>query len=107
MIGIFNILKDNINTNVQIGEIDDFINLAEEMQDAKTSSFVLDYGDAQNGRTGLLIEPARTADKGYQSVLIPRVGEQDFSEVQEYVKCIIEGLTCEIADKGIVKTIKN
>jgi len=103
VLGAFNIIRDNIDTNIQVGELDDFINLAQEMQDAVVNSSVIDFGDEEKGRYGLLIEPERTSDKGFQSVLIPRVGDGNFSEIHEYVKCIVDGLVCAVDKNGIVK----
>jgi LCP family protein required for cell wall assembly len=103
VIGAFNIIRDNIDTNIQVDQIDDFINLGQEMQDSAINSFVIDFGDENKGRFGLLEEPVRTADKGYQAVLTPRIGDGNFTEVHEYVKCILDGLICAVDREGIVK----
>lgn len=100
-LGIFNILKDNIDTNADIREIDDFINLANKMQKAKITSVVVDYGDAQEGRNGLLINPPVSEAQKLQWVLTPRIGDGDFSEIHEYIKCVEEGLICKIEETGI------
>ena len=101
--GIFNILKNNIDTNIQISEFDDFINLAQKMQGAKISSYVIDFGDSGAGRLGLLTQPLPSADRGFQSILIPRVGDGNFSEIHDYVACIVGDHLCEISDDGIIK----
>lgn len=101
--GIFNILRDNINTNIQISEFDDFINLAQKMQGAKISNYVIDFGDQGAGRLGLLSQPLPTADRGFQSILIPRVGDGNFSEIHDYIACIVGDHLCEISDDGIIK----
>lgn len=103
VVGIFNILKDNIDTNVKPGEFDDFINLARQMQDAKIQSFVVDFGDQSQNRFGLLKEAVPTAAKSFQYNLIPRMGDGDFSEIQDYIKCIVEGHICEVSDEGLIK----
>jgi anionic cell wall polymer biosynthesis LytR-Cps2A-Psr (LCP) family protein len=101
--GVFNILRDNINTNIQVSEFDDFINLAQKMQGAKISNYVIDFGDQGIGRLGLLSQPLPTADKGFQSILVPRVGDGNFSEIHDYVACIVGDHLCEISDDGIIK----
>lgn len=103
VVGIFNILKDNINTDIQIAEFDDFINLGQKMQDANINSFVIDFGDSENNRFGLLTEPVPSADKQFQSILIPRVGDGNFSEIKDFVNCIVDGFLCEISDDGIIR----
>lgn len=103
ILGIFNILKDNIDTNIQLTEFDDFINLANQMKNSKITSHVVDFGDESAGRYGLLTEPPRTKDKGFQSVLVPRIGESDFSEIKEYVDCITAGSVCTVQKIGINK----
>jgi LCP family protein required for cell wall assembly len=103
IIGIFNILRNNIDTNIKLSEFDDFINLANEMQDAEIESYVIDFGDKQAGRYGLLIEPVRSRERGFQAVLTPRIGDGNFSEIHDYFSCITNGHVCEISDEGIIK----
>lgn len=97
LITLYNTLNKNIDTNIQEAEIDDFIKLAQEMRNAKITSTVLDYGDEKKGRSGLLINPLTNFDYDNQWVLIPRVGNGDFSEIQKYVKCEIEKGDCLIS----------
>lgn len=101
--GIFNILKDNVNTDIGIGEFDDFINLARKMQGAKIQSFVIDAGNKIQGTFGLLVSPLPTEDKQFQFILTPRIGDGNFSEIHDYVTCIVSGHVCEISDEGIIK----
>jgi LCP family protein required for cell wall assembly len=104
IIGIFNILKDNIDTNIALAEFDDFIKLANQMQNATIKSYVIDFGDETKGRLGLLSEPPRTKEHGFQSILIPRIGDGNFSEIKEYITCVTEGHVCTISKEGIEKT---
>ncbi|KKQ96268.1 MAG: hypothetical protein A3G66_04175 [Candidatus Levybacteria bacterium RIFCSPLOWO2_12_FULL_39_17] len=102
VLGAFNIIKDNIDTNARVTEIDDFINLANKMQGAKITSTVIDFGDEAKKRYGLLTTPSiGNAAKYRQWVLIPRAGDGNFSEIKEYLTCIEEGLVCEIGEEGI------
>ncbi|OGH12972.1 MAG: hypothetical protein A2776_02990 [Candidatus Levybacteria bacterium RIFCSPHIGHO2_01_FULL_40_10] len=108
--GIAGILQENIDTDVKTGELDDFINLAREMQGAKIESFVIDFGDGVNERYGLLIEPTPSEEKRFQYNLVPRTGDGNFSEIREYVKCIEQGLKCEVKEEGVASAaagIKN
>ncbi len=103
VLGIFNIVKDNIDTNIQVAEFDDFINLAQKMQKAKTTSYVIDFGNPADDRFGLLKEAIPSKEKGFQYNLIPRVGDGNFSEIKDYLVCIQDGHICEISDEGIIK----
>lgn len=102
-IGVFNIIRDNIDTNIKTSEFDDFINLARKMQNAKSQSYVLDFGNQADNRPGLLREAIPDASKGYTYNLIPRVGDGNFSEIHDYVACIAGGYICEISDEAIIK----
>lgn len=97
LITLYDTLGKNIDTNVQEAEIADFIKLAQEMKDAKIKNMVLDYGDDKKNRPGLLMNPLISADYDNQWVLIPRVGNGNFSEIQKYVKCEIENDSCPIS----------
>ena len=96
VLGVFNIIKDNIDTNADVREIDDFINLANKMQGAKINSVVLDFGNKTQGRNGLLMHPSISEAQKRQWVLIPRVGDGNFSEIHEYIRCVEEKSVCEI-----------
>lgn len=102
IIGMINILASNINMNIEESEYDDFIKLAQKMKDAKISNYVIDAGDIRDERSGLLINPAPTEELGYQWILSPRVGANDFSEIKEYIACILSGKVCEVAEEGIL-----
>lgn len=101
VIGISNVLKGNIRTDIKEGEIDDFIKLAQKMKGTKIMSFVIDAGDEKQKRSGLLLNPQISKEYGYQWVLIPRRGNGDYSEIKEYVDCIEKGNECEVGEKGI------
>ncbi|HVT01445.1 MAG TPA: LCP family protein [Patescibacteria group bacterium] len=102
VIGILNILKDNIDTDITPNEYDDFINLAQKMQKAKISSYVIDFGDQSEDRFGLLKEDIPSQSKGFQYNLIPRVGDGDFSEINSYVNCVAGNHMCDITEKGLL-----
>lgn len=96
VISVYNALRGNIDTNIKEEEIDDFIKLAGKMRGARIESVVLDYGDKQKGRSGLLVNPPISSGYENQWVLIPRIGNNDFSEIQKYVECEIKVGNCPI-----------
>lgn len=101
VVGIIGILKDNIATDIQEQEYDDFIKLAQKMKGAKITSYVLDTGDIERGRYGLLVNPPLDESVGFQWVLSPRIGVGDYSEIKEYISCVLSGKTCEITETGV------
>lgn len=96
IVSLYTTLSENINTDINKNEIDDFIKLAQKMKNAKIQSFVLDYGDVQQGRPGLLVNPPISSEYGNQWVLIPRTGNNNFSEIQKYDICIEKNDNCAI-----------
>jgi LCP family protein required for cell wall assembly len=103
IIGIYNIISSNINTNIQTSEFDDFIKLAQKMQGAKIQNNVIDAGDDIQKRSGLLIHPDISKDQNFEWVLIPRIGDGQFGEIHEYVECIINGNVCKVGLNSIEK----
>lgn len=102
VVGAFNIIKDNITTDINTDKLDDFVKLAQKLKDGTIKSYVLDEGDESQNREGLLISAAREARYLYQYVLIPRIGNDSYSEIHQYVDCIYKGFVCEIVKSGIV-----
>lgn len=105
VLGIINILRQNINTDIDISEYDDFIKLANKMGQAKFTSAIIDTGNEENDNVGLLVNPPVSEDYGFQWVLIPRKGNGDFSEIKDYLACLEENDTCKIDKNGIQKTV--
>lgn len=99
VVGIIGILKDNIATDIQEKEYDDFIKLAQKMKGAKIMNNALDTGEGE--RYGLLINPPLDDSVSFQWVLSPRVGVGNYSEIKEYVSCIVLGKQCEVRESGI------
>lgn len=98
IVSVYGALKDSIDTNIKEDEIDDFIKLANKMKKAKIESVVLDYGDNQKGTSGLLINPPISLAYENQWVLIPRIGNDNFSEIQKFVACEIKIGNCPISE---------
>ena len=113
LVGAYNIIKDHINTNADPSEYDDFIKLARKMEKASVKSYVIHYanevfassasGDEEDNKEGLLINPQPSEAFGYQWILIPRIGNGKFEEIQKYVSCIEQGNECVITKDGIEK----
>jgi anionic cell wall polymer biosynthesis LytR-Cps2A-Psr (LCP) family protein len=98
VIGLYSTLKDSVDTNILEEEIDDFIKLAQKMGKANIYSATIDYGNEKEKRSGLLVNPSISNEYGNQWVLIPRIGNGNFSEIQKYVECEIKVGNCPIAN---------
>lgn len=96
IISLFNTLKGSIDTDIQQGDYDDFIRLATKMRGAKITSTVIDIGDITTQRSGLLTEDSILSGDLYLSVLIPRIGNGNFSEIQNYISCEINKGNCSV-----------
>jgi len=99
IINLYETLKSSIDTDIQQTEFDDFIRLAEKMKNAKIQSAILDYGDSQTQRPGLLINPSASSDYNYAWVLTPRTGNGNFTEIQKYIQCEIKTGNCPVPVK--------
>lgn len=111
LIGLYGTLQESIDTNIGEDEFDDFIRLFQKMsrragsssagKNLTIQSTVLDYGDEKNGRASLLINPPVSKEFNYAWVLIPRIGNGNFSEVQKYTDCEIKIGDCPISKKPL------
>lgn len=98
IIGLYNTVQDSIDTDIKQNEFDDFIKLAQKFQNAKIESVVVDYGDQEDKRGGLLTHPPISEKYRYQWTLVPRIGENDFSEIHEYIKCRLTRDDCIVSE---------
>lgn len=99
LIGVYNILSANIDTNIDTGKVDDFIKLANKLKQGEIKNYVFEEGTGD--KPGLLMHPDITDKYGLKWVLVPRVGDGNFSEIQNYVTCITSGSECTIEKVGI------
>src|ERR1035437_833103 len=90
LISLYTTLQGSIDTDIKQNDFDDFIRLATKMRGAKITSTVLDIGDVLNNRYGLLDEAPISSEYDNLSVLIPRIGNGNFSEIQRYISCEID-----------------
>ncbi len=99
IVSLYDILKGSIDTNIKVDEFDDFIRLAGKMKTAQVENAVLDTGDDQTKRPGLLINPKSGEEYNLEWVLIPRKGNGNFLEIQKYIDCEIKVGNCSISTK--------
>lgn len=82
LVGLLNLYKDYIRTNIKEDEYDDFLKLFFKLKKAKYETFVLDEGNSDEGREGLLVNPPLSKYGAW--VLEPRSG--NWKEIQEKIK---------------------
>jgi len=95
-LSLIGVVKDSIDTDIKEDEYDDFIRLAQDFRSATITSAVLDTGDTQTGRTGLLMNPPTGAEYLNQWVLVPVAGNGNYTEIVKYVDCEITVGKCSI-----------
>jgi polyisoprenyl-teichoic acid--peptidoglycan teichoic acid transferase len=105
IVNLSNVLSSSIDTNIKEDEYDDFVKLAQSLKEARIQSVVLDMGNEEEERFGLLEQPVISEKYNYQYVLIPRAGNGDYSEIQEFVACEIKFGNCIVAEKGITTPV--
>lgn len=94
LMGLYDVFQDSIHTNIQSQEYDDFVKLAQKMQEAQTNNVVFFYTDPYVEKQGILINPPASEKYNNQWVLVPRAGNGNFSEIQNYVECELSTGDC-------------
>jgi polyisoprenyl-teichoic acid--peptidoglycan teichoic acid transferase len=97
LFSLYNIIRQSIDTDIKENELDDFVKLFEKVRNAKIKNVAIDTGDESNKRDGLLVNPEIDSEYDYQWILIPRLGNGNFSEIQKYVDCTIKQENCSIS----------
>ncbi len=97
VLGLYDILQSSIDTDIKQDEFDDFIRLGQKLRTADIKSSVIDFGDLEKGRAGLLVNPQPSQDYKFAWILIPRVGNGNFTEIQKFVDCEIKIGNCKIS----------
>lgn len=100
IINLYTVIKDSIDTDITSDEFDDFIRLAQKMRGAKIKNATVDIGDYINSRPGLLEEAPISSEYDFLSVLVPRAGNGNFSEIKTYLNCEINKGNCTIPVKS-------
>lgn len=90
LVSLYQAVRDNVDTDIQQTEFDDFAKLAQKERDAKLETIVIDIGDAKIKREGLLLNPPITKEYENQWVLIPTAGNGNFSQIQKVISCEIK-----------------
>jgi hypothetical protein len=96
LVGLYNIIKNSIDTDVTDTDLGLFLGKLPALKSAKITSAVLDYGDYITGRQGLLQIAPISPEFDNLSVLIPRVGNGNFSEIQSFITCEIDKGNCTV-----------
>lgn len=96
LMGLYNVLQDSLHTNIKPQEYDDFIKLIRKVQDTQTNNVVFSYTDPYSKKQDIFINPISSKTYNDQWVLIPRIGNGNFSEIQKYVECEIKVGNCPI-----------
>lgn len=106
IVNLYNVLSDSIATDINESEYDDFIKLAQKMEEAATQSVILDFGNENEERFGLLTNPPVTDEYRGQWVIAPRAGNGDYSEIHTYVACMLTGNDCDITETAVISIPK-
>lgn len=93
---LYAVFQNSIHTNIQQDEYDDFVKLAIKMRDTQINNVVFSYTDPYSNVQGIFINPLDSSLYDNQWVLIPRMGNGNFSEVQRHVRCEIKTGNCSI-----------
>ena len=105
VIGLYNILKDSIDTDIPQEDFAPFYDATQKLKQSKIENAVIDFGDESQDRSGLLIQGPISAEFGYASILMPRVGNGDFSEIQHFVTCEVKVGGCSVSPTpGVTET---
>lgn len=96
LVGLYDLFKDSIHTNVQEDEYDDFVKLARKIEQAEVNSVVFFYTEGNTGAQSLVINPSPSAEFKNQWVIIPRAGNGNFTQIHRYVECQIKSDICAL-----------
>lgn len=80
LIEFYTIVSKNIETDIELIYLDDFVGIAQKLKDAKAKNVIIDDNN-------FLFNPPIEEYGAW--VLIPKKGENDFSEIKEYIKKVI------------------
>lgn len=99
LVDLYNTLKDSIDTDIKEEDYAGFVTVAQKMKSAKIESVSLDIGEGD--RLGILVNPPISPEFDNAWVLAPRAGGSDFSEIQQYVACMLTTGNCIVTETGI------
>ena len=96
VLSLYSAVGESIHTDINQAEFDDFIKLAQKLNNATIQSGILDAGDEGKKRKGLLKIPTISREYNFEWALIPRIGKDNYSEIHKYVECLLESGNCEV-----------
>lgn len=102
VIDLVNTLQGSLETDIKQEQYSDFIRMAQELKGVKIGSSVIDMGDSETNRLGLLTNPTDATPYGGAWVLVPRAGATDYSQIQQYVSCEIASGNCIVGENSIM-----
>ena len=100
IVSLFTIFKDSIDTDISENDIGNFVKLAEKMKGATIKSYVIDMGEGD--RIGLLVNPPISPEYNNSWVLSPSLGNGKYTEIHQYVACVLVSSNCEVTETGVV-----
>lgn len=106
VVSLYDVLSDSIATDIHKDEYDDFIKLAKKMEGATTQSVILDFGNENEEKYGLLTNPPLSQEFRGQWVIIPRAGSADYSEIHQYISCMLTDSECEVTQSSVISLPK-
>lgn len=106
LVGLYNIIKSSIDTDITDTDLGLFLDKLSVLKTAKITSAVIDWGDYTTGRVGLLQLAPVTPEYDNLSVLIPRAGNGDFSEIHTFVSCEVTTGNCTVPDTSVTPSPK-
>lgn len=71
------------------------------MEKAKIESYIINVSNEAREEYGLLENPLMSKEYNYKWVLIPRKGNGDFTEIHQFITCVLSGKVCEITEDGV------
>lgn len=96
LLNLYDTFRDSIDTDIKQSEYDDFLKLLRKVKMATIKSVVFFYGSEDEKVSALLTNPQTSAEYDNQWVLIPRVGNGNFLEMQDYAVCMLTKEDCPI-----------
>ncbi len=97
-ISLYDAVKSSVDTDINQNELDDFIKLAQKFRKAPLKSIVIDVGDSEKNRGGLLTHPDISEKYNYEWTLVPRNGTDNYLEIQEYIRCNLNNDNCTVSE---------
>lgn len=97
-LGLYDTVGSSVDTDVNKNELDDFIKLAQKFRNAKIESVVIDVGDSEKNRGGLLTHPSISDKYNFEWTLVPRNGTDNYREIHEYIRCSLTQDNCTISE---------